>query len=255
MSGFKRFLGLARTEASRSLSSRVPVPSLPSTALHSSSLHAPPILDPPERLKAQAPPVETPARPLEATALVSRPQSQSQLVPHGHKFVPIQDKHLTGMQPNTIAHTVIPKGTRLTQMQVPGGPQGEWYSPHPEQTPQQTGISPIGMMRVFEKGPSTPLPPILLANGQGVMLHGAESWVPTLKRATMFEALTDVPAVSSVAKPIVDTWSLKGTPVPTSGGGQQLLSPFRSRFREVSVASAALSGRRPTVKPPGDQEE
>lgn len=237
MSGSSRFLGLIRA-ASRSLSTRAPVPSLDATPLFSSSVHSPPMPDPSERIKSLVPPVETPVRPAESSALVSRPRAQSQMVPYGHQFVPIQDKHLTGMQPDSIAHTVIAKGSKLTQMQVPGGPQGEWYSPHPGQTPEQLGISRVGMMRIFEMGPGTPLPPTPLANGQGVMLPGAESWVPALKRATTFEALTDVPAVSSVAKPIVDTWSLKGVPVPTSGGGQQLLSPFRSRLRAVSDASA-----------------
>ena len=251
MSTFSRFL----TRASRSLSMRASVPSSEATPLLSGSVSAPPMLPPPERLKALAPPVETPVRPMESSALVSRPRAQSQMVPYGHKFVPIQDKHRTGMEPDTIADTVIPKGSKLTQMQVPGGPQGEWYSPKPGQTPQQLGISPIGMMRVFEMGPGTPLPPTQLANGQGVMLPGAESWVPALKRATTFEALTDVPAVSSVSKPIVDTWSLKGVPVPTSGGGQQLLSPFRSRFRAVSSDSAALSELRPPAKTSADHEE
>ncbi len=273
MSGYNRLLGLTRM-VSRSLSSRASGPLSEATPLLSGSVHAPPMLDPSERLKALAPPVEAPTRPLESSSLMSRPRTQSQMVPSGHQFVQIQDKHRTGMEPDTIAHTVTPKGTKLTQMQVPGGPQGEWYSPKPGQTPQQLGISPVGMMRVFEMGPGTPLPPTQLANGQGVMLPGAESWVPALKRATTFEALTDVPAVSSVSKPIIDTWSLTGVPVPargdekpswspfqtgvtvpTSGGGQQLLSPFRSRFREVSDASAALSELSPPAKTPGNQKD
>lgn len=258
MSGFSRLMGLSRfapltSAVSRSLSSRVPAASLDPNALLDSSLHAPPILEPSDRPKANAPPVEAPARPLESSALVSRSPPQAQLVPYGHKFVPVLDKHLTGMLEGTIAHTVIPKGTRLAQLQVPGGPQGEWYSPNPEQKAEKSGISPFGMMRVFEMGPGTPLPPIPLPGGQGVMLPGAESWVPARKRAMMFEALTDVPAVSSVARPIVDTWSLAGIPVPTAGGGQQQLSPFKSRFRAVSEESAAQSEHWPTVKAPGDQ--
>ncbi len=271
MSGIRSFLGLART-ASRSLASRASASlsseaSAVSTPPLSSAQHAPPMPDLPERPKAFVPPVEAPVRPIESTALAVRPQPQSQMVPYGHQFVPIQDKHLSGMQPDSIRHTVISKGTKLTQMQVPGGPQGEWYSPDPGQTPDQLGISRAGMMRVFEMGPGTPLPPTPLANGQGVMLPGAESWVPTMKRATTYEALTDVPAVSSVARPIVDTWSLTGVPVPareggkpswspfqagvtvpTSGGGQQLLSPFRSRFRAVSDASTPAPESAPKEK-------
>ena len=276
MSGVSKFLGLVET-GSRTLISRASVAmsssaSSVSIPLLSSALHAPRMPDLPERLKALAPPVEAPARPAEPSALAVRPQPQSQMVPYGHRFVPVEAKHLSGMQPDSIAHTVIPKGTRLTQMQVPGGPQGEWYSPKPGQTPEQLGISRAGMMRVFEMGPGTPLPPIPLPNGQGVMLPGAESWVPALKRATTFEALTDVPAVSSVARPIVDTWSLTGVPVPargggkpswspfqagvtvpTSGGGQQLLSPFRSRFRQVSDASPSMPAPKPVSKPSGDE--
>ncbi|MDQ3288053.1 MAG: polymorphic toxin type 46 domain-containing protein [Pseudomonadota bacterium] len=207
----------------------------------------------PIRASPLAQPVATQTLPRQSSALAVRPSSE--LVPHGHKFVPIQDTHRTGMQPATSAQTVIPKGSRLTQTQVSGGPQGEWYSPVLNQTPQQSGISPFGMRRVFEMGPSTPLPPTQLARGQGVMLPGAESWGPARKQTKIYEALTDVPAVSSTAAPIVDTWSIRGVAFPASGGGQQLLSPFRSRFREISSASPALSEQRPTVKTPGDQEE
>ena len=96
----------------------------------------------------------------------------------------------------------LPEGTQLSQWQVPGGPQGNYFAPA-EATPGQLGISPVGY------DPQV----------------GAVS-----KVQADYVSTEPTQALSSQAAPVNDTWSNPYATAITPGGGQQYFVPNNGAF-------------------------
>lgn len=101
--------------------------------------------------------------------------------------------------------TVVPLAakTPVTQYQVPGARQGNYYAP-PGTQASQLGIAPNGVSRV-----------------SGLV----EPKVPTTYVTTR-----EVSVLRSTAASVNDTWSIPGTTVPTRGGGTQYFSADKGSF-------------------------
>jgi uncharacterized Zn-binding protein involved in type VI secretion len=112
--------------------------------------------------------------------------------------------HLSGIDfARPVKVVTIKQNTALDQMQVPGGRQGNYYTP-PGTPATKVGISPKGTD---------------YATGAVV------DKVPTRYTATQ-----DVPALRSTAAPVKDTWSVKGSPFQTEGGGTQYFTMDKGSF-------------------------
>jgi len=190
------------------------------------------------------------------------------LVPYGMRFPVARADESRGISPGTAVHSVVPRGTRVTQWQSRYGGKGSWFSPTPA-TPWEAGISPVSAEHVFEMAPSAGLTPMTLAGGQGVVHMPSVSVVLRRKINTSYEAQAPVRALASEAAPIVDFWSMAalrhkpgtvlhdfrgrktvvpelsspptaaqeldmvaaGSAVHTPGGAQQLLTRSRGLFK------------------------
>ncbi|MDE2596468.1 MAG: PAAR domain-containing protein [Sphingomonadales bacterium] len=97
----------------------------------------------------------------------------------------------------------LPAGTELTQYQVPGGRQGNYYAP-PGTKATELGISPQGQSRIT-----------------GAVEN---------KVAAPYKTTSDVQVLKSTAAPITDTWSIPGQSIPTQGGGTQYFSGQKGAF-------------------------
>ncbi len=113
------------------------------------------------------------------------------------------DGHLQGIDfTQPVEVVTLKKGTVLTQYQVPGNPQGNYYAP-PGSTPSSLGISAHGL------NPSNQV---------------------VDKVASRYVTKQDVQVLRSTAKDIVDTWSVKGEEIQTLGGATQYMSTNKSAF-------------------------
>lgn len=117
------------------------------------------------------------------------------------------ETHLNGIdftQPVEIVK--LPQGTQVSQWQVPGASQGNYYA-LPGTQPQQLGISPLG---------SDPV------NGQ-IVDRAAVSYITNC----------EVEVLKTTAAPIADTWSIPGQAVATEGAGLQMFSSQSGAFSSV----------------------
>ena len=113
------------------------------------------------------------------------------------------DSHMAGIDFNQpVSVQTLPEGTQLSQWQVPGGPQGNYFAPA-EATPSQLGISPVGY------DPQV----------------GAVS-----KVQADYVSTEPTQALSSQAAPVNDTWSNPYATAVTPGGGQQYFVPNNGAF-------------------------
>ena len=113
------------------------------------------------------------------------------------------DSHMSGIDFNQpVSVVTLPQDSQLSQWQVPGGSQGNYFAPASE-TPDRLGISPMG---------SDP----------------AGNVVP--KGQIDYTSTEPTRALSSQAASVNDTWSTPGTPYQTSGGGQQYFVPNKGAF-------------------------
>ncbi len=113
------------------------------------------------------------------------------------------DSHMNGIDFNQPVRVVtIPKDTQLTQWQVPGGNQGDYYAPSNE-TPDSLGIAPVGT-------------------------DSSGNVVP--KVSTDYVSTQPTRALSSNAAAVNDTWSTT-SPIQTTGGGRQFFAPDKSAFK------------------------
>ncbi len=120
------------------------------------------------------------------------------------------DSHLAGIDFNQPVQVLtLPENTQLSQWQVPGGNQGNYFAPG-SATPDSLGISPVGS-------------------------DSAGNAVPKVQ--TDYVSTQPTQALSSRAAAVNDTWSTPGTPVQTSGGGQQYFVPNTSVFTPVTKGS------------------
>jgi Bacterial toxin 46 len=112
--------------------------------------------------------------------------------------------HVNGIDFNrpVSVHT-LKAGTTVSQHQVPGGRQGNYYAP-PGTKASELGISPQGTSRT---------------TGQVVD-----------KTVTNYTTTRDVPVLRSTARNINDTWSVEGTSYATKGGGTQYFSADKGAF-------------------------
>jgi hypothetical protein len=111
--------------------------------------------------------------------------------------------HLKGIDFSQPVEVVtLPKGTTVSQFQVPGNPQGMYYAPAGS-TPSSLGISPQGL------------------NGAGQVVD---------KVATPFVTQQDVRVLRSTAAGITDTWSVPGQAIKSAGGATQYVSADKAAF-------------------------
>jgi hypothetical protein len=161
-------------------------------------------------------------------ALVPYAEPPRALVPFGHKF-PALGEQRSGVVSGTGRDTVLSSGTRLFQSQVPSRFKGKSYSRKPTDF-FKTGISPYGNDTVHNNAPPGGVPPIALANNAGFLHLPSVTVSPKRKKIVQYATLTDVPAYESVAAPVLDTWSIPGLPVSTSGTQDQL---FIDQIRRI----------------------
>lgn len=116
------------------------------------------------------------------------------------------DGHLAGIDfTKPVDVVTIEKGSLLNQYQVPGAPQGSYYSPMSNgSSPSSLGISGEAIDRatgaIIEKLPKS------------------------------YEVTTSVEMLRSSAAPIMDTWSIPGVASQTEGGAIQLFSSSKDSF-------------------------
>jgi hypothetical protein len=112
--------------------------------------------------------------------------------------------HVNGIDLNrpVSVHT-LKAGTQVTQYQVPGGRQGNYYAP-PGAKASELGISPQGVSR---------------STGEVVQ-----------KTSTTYQISRDIPVLKSSAKAIDDTWSVKGEIYHAKGGGTQYFTSDKGAF-------------------------
>lgn len=109
--------------------------------------------------------------------------------------------HLKGIDFNKpVSVQTIPKNTPVTQYQVPGGRQGNYYAP-PGTPASQLGINPQGVSRTTGNVVNKP---------------------PTTYRTTR-----DVSVLKSTAASVDDTWSVPGRPYRAEGGATQFFTMDR----------------------------
>lgn len=152
----------------------------------------------------------------------------SSLVPFGHRFVVPTAQQRSGMVPGTESDTVLAPGTKLYQWQVPGAPQGNWYSRH-RYHPFHLGISPFGQQTVHHVPPPDAAP-IPLAGNAGVLMPGSVETRVVRKELREYVARAAVAAHQSTAAEIPDKWSHPGVVVNASGSGEQLVVHNRGRI-------------------------
>jgi uncharacterized Zn-binding protein involved in type VI secretion len=112
--------------------------------------------------------------------------------------------HLSGIDFRRPVDVVtLEQGTPVEQMQVPGGRQGNYYTP-PGTPATKVGISPQGT-----------------DYATGAVVD---------KTPTQYTTANDVQVLRSTAAPVQDTWSVKGNPVQTEGGGTQYFSMDKGSF-------------------------
>ncbi len=112
--------------------------------------------------------------------------------------------HLSGIDFRRPVKVVpLKQGTTVEQMQVPGGRQGNYYTP-PGTPATKVGISPKGTD--YATGAVVDKVPI------------------------RYTTTRDVQVLRSTAAPVRDTWSVKGSPVQTEGGGTQYFSMDKGSF-------------------------
>ena len=122
----------------------------------------------------------------------------------GFKPADIPD-HVKGIdlrRPVTVE--TLPTGTKVSQFQVPGGRQGNYYS-RPGTQPTELGIAPQGVSRTT-----------------GLVVD---------KVATPYTVTNDVQVLKSTAAPIEDNWSIPGNTVQTEGGAQQYFTTDKGSFQ------------------------
>lgn len=113
------------------------------------------------------------------------------------------DSHLQGIDFSRPVKVVdLPDQTKLSQWQVPGGPQGNYFA-GAETTPSELGISPVG------HDPNL----------------GAVS-----KIQTDYISTRSTPALRSTAASVDDTWSSPYATAQTPGGGTQYFVPDQGAF-------------------------
>jgi type VI secretion system secreted protein VgrG len=168
--------------------------------------------------------------------------------------------HLDGIDfKKPVELTVIPKGTRHTQMQVAWGAKGNYFSTS-DYSPLDMGISKRG--RKFDylsydkpKRDST------------IDKFDYESDFPSLpreasnqakpqhifdKKTVTYEASKDVPCLKSTARKITDTWSVPGEKIEVKGGGMQMFVGKKLDMKKVDLGvhdkdMEYLSQRRPST--------
>ncbi|OEE89189.1 hypothetical protein A1OQ_12090 [Enterovibrio norvegicus FF-162] len=117
--------------------------------------------------------------------------------------------HLSGIDFNQPVEVVtINNGKKLYQYQSPGAPQGNYYAVNTKTQPTHLGISPIGFNRAV--GEAQP------------------------KIQTEYITTEKVQVLKSKAKAIDDFWSVKGQTYSTQGGGVQLFSGQKSKFKATN---------------------
>lgn len=116
------------------------------------------------------------------------------------------DGHLAGIDfTKPVDVVTIEKGSLLNQYQVPGAPQGSYYSPMSNgSSPSSLGISSQAIDRAT-----------------GTIVE---------KLPKPYEVTTSVEMLRSSAAPIMDTWSIPGVASQTEGGGIQLFSSSKVSF-------------------------
>ncbi|WP_369124959.1 MULTISPECIES: polymorphic toxin type 46 domain-containing protein [unclassified Pseudomonas] len=90
---------------------------------------------------------------------------------------------------------------------VRSGPQGNYYSLNPATSPSKLGIGPLGDNRA--------------------------AGTVELKLQGIYRTTEKTPVLKSTAKPIDDTWSVKGMTQPSSGGGTQVFSSAKGNFEKT----------------------
>lgn len=118
------------------------------------------------------------------------------------------EAHIGGIDlTNPVEVVSIKKGTILAQYQVPGAPQGNYYGELGTK-PEKLGINPRGETRD--------------ASGK---VTGIAEKVPG-----RYIAAEDIPALRSTAEKVKDTWSIRGKPFETDGGGTQYFTMEKAKL-------------------------
>jgi len=121
----------------------------------------------------------------------------------GFKPADIPD-HVSGIDlTRPVGVHTLKAGTPVSQYQVPGGRQGNYYAPSGTQ-PTELGIAPQGVSRTT-----------------GAVVD---------KVPTAYTTTRDIPVLRSTAAPVKDTWSIPGTAVQTKGGGTQYFTTDKGGF-------------------------
>lgn len=159
----------------------------------------------------------------------------------------------------------LPEGHRVTQMQVPWGLQGNYYS-YSEHSANELGIADRGRMFKPLRGKEVPAwyPPDEkedikrgLAKIEAAFpadefppLPGVEVKRPkrrttakqeiTKKRARTYEATEAITVLRTVAREVEDTWSVPGETVWAEGGGQQFCckTDDKAALKQVAIGAA-----------------
>lgn len=134
------------------------------------------------------------------------------------------NSHLRGIDFRRPVEVVNAPG-QLGSYQAPGGRQGNYYADR-SVTPNQLGIGD------YAKGSSGSLVP---------------------KENFLYDVRSGTPSLRSTAGPISDTWSAKGTPQPTTGGGTQYYIPNKDAATLVPNSGRPLAQNQlnPNGSPPG----
>ncbi|WP_260597600.1 polymorphic toxin type 46 domain-containing protein [Sphingomonas endolithica] len=117
------------------------------------------------------------------------------------KDIPGHIKGINLDRPVSVA--TIPKDTPVTQYQVPGGRQGNYYAP-PGTPASKLGISPEGVSRTT-----------------GAVVN---------KTPLTYTTTRDVQVLRSTAASVDDTWSVPGTTYRAEGGGTQYFVTDKGAF-------------------------
>jgi RHS repeat-associated core domain len=116
--------------------------------------------------------------------------------------------HLNGIDFNQPVNVeTLNRGKTVYQFQSPGAPQGNYYSLNPATTPSELGIGPLGDNRA--------------------------AGTVELKLQGIYRTTEKTRVLKSTAKPIDDTWSVKGITQPSSGGGTQVFSSAKGNFEKT----------------------
>jgi uncharacterized Zn-binding protein involved in type VI secretion len=118
-----------------------------------------------------------------------------------------ENSHLRGIDFNRPVE-IVEAPTNLSSYQAPGGRQGNYYS--------AAGVKPTEL-------------------GIGDYASGSGG-APVLKTQTDYVVRQGTPALRTTARAIDDTWSIKGTPQPSDGGGTQYYIPDKAAATQVPGA-------------------